>query len=95
VFLLDPELLRAHFCSKRLKYHGIFPEKIVVNNIIPNRDNSGMNYPLEYSDHLFAVIIYFFLPNKGSKNFQGELLNPPEEFPPDTKVNALTYKYSR
>jgi hypothetical protein len=65
-------LLRAHFCSKRLEYHAIFPEKIVLNNIIPNRDNSRMNYPLGYPDYLFAVVIYIVLENKGSESYKEE-----------------------
>jgi hypothetical protein len=34
MFLLDLEPLNALFCSKGLEYHAIFPEKMLLSNII-------------------------------------------------------------
>jgi hypothetical protein len=64
---LDPEPLKAVCSSKKLKYHAIFPKKIVLNNMMRHRDNSTMNYLLGYPDYLFAAVIYILSENKGRK----------------------------
>ena len=53
--------LKALLCSKKPELRLIFPEKIVLKSIIPNRDNLRMNYPLKYPDPPFANEIYTFL----------------------------------
>ena len=55
---------------KVVQLDTIFPEKMVLRNMIWNRDNLRMNYPLGYPDCLFAVVIYIVFKNKGSESFR-------------------------
>ena len=38
--------------------------------IIPNRDNSGINYPQGYPGSRFSVVIYTILKNRGSESYR-------------------------
>jgi hypothetical protein len=38
--------------------------------IIPNRDNSGINYPQSIPVSYFAIVIYIFFANRGSNPFR-------------------------
>jgi hypothetical protein len=50
---------KGSLLSKRIQFHGIFPEKIILNNIIWNRDNLKINYSLGL---MHIPITTFWLP---------------------------------
>lgn len=59
----------ALFCPKKAEYGAVFPQKIFLDMIIPNRDNSGINHRQGCSGPRFAVEIYTFHPMLSNLTF--------------------------
>jgi len=74
---------KTSLLSKRIQFHGVFPEKIVLNNIIWNQDNLRINYsvglmhtPITTFRLSVAVGLYYipFSKNREEKLEEGILL---------------------
>jgi len=72
---------KSSLLSKRIQFHGIFPEKIVLNNIIWNRDNLRINYSvglmhIPITTFRLSVGLYYipFSKNREEKLEEGILL---------------------
>jgi hypothetical protein len=61
------------FCPKRPECGAIFPQKIILDIIMPNRDNSRINYRQIHPSYLFAMVIYTALRKKGSESYRKEV----------------------
>jgi hypothetical protein len=61
---------KALFYPKRPEYRAFFPQKIAHDMIIPNSDNSRINYLRGNPGSLFAVVIYTIFKDRKSESYR-------------------------